>query len=96
MGEEVKQTDLVHIHPFEGGLEQFEVVKVFVLQLGLKLDLFKTDAAGEKKIHELAIGSSYRGPKANMREVHPPTTKEINQQLHEGFIRPNGFKGLSN
>lgn len=64
-------TDLVHIHPFEGGLEQLEVVEILVLQLGLKLDLFKTDAAGEKKIHELAVGSSCRGPKADIREAQP-------------------------
>lgn len=61
--QKVQRADLVHIHPFEGGLEQLEVVKVLVLQLGLKLDLFKTDAAGEEKIHELAVGSSCRGSK---------------------------------
>lgn len=38
-------------------------MKVLVLQLGLKLDLFKTDAAGEKKIHELAVSGSYTGTK---------------------------------
>lgn len=46
-------------------------MKVLVLQLGLKLDLFKTDAAGEKKIHELTVGSSCRGPKADIREAQP-------------------------
>lgn len=66
------QTHLVHIHPLEGGLQQLEVVKVLVLQLGLKLDLFKTDAAGEKQIHELAVGGSCRGPKAAIREGQPP------------------------
>lgn len=70
-GEQPQRTDLVHIHPFEGGLEQFEVVKVLVLQLGLKLDLFKTDAAREQKIHELAVGSSYRGRKADVRGANP-------------------------
>lgn len=47
-------------------------MKVLVLQLGLKFDLFKTDAAREKKIHELAVGSSCRGPKPDIREVQPP------------------------
>lgn len=52
------KTHFVHIHPFEGRLQQFEIVNVLVLQFSLKLDLLKTDAAREEQIHELAIGSS--------------------------------------
>lgn len=72
-GEQARRTHLVHVHPFEGGLEQLEVVKVLVLQLGLKLDLFKTDAAGEQEIHELAVGSSCGGTEPDSREAEPGT-----------------------
>lgn len=49
---------LVHIHPFEGGLQQLEVVNVLMLQFSLELNLLKTDAAWEEQIHELAVGRS--------------------------------------
>lgn len=77
-GGQVRRTHLVHVHPFEGGLEQLEVVKVLVLQLGLKLDLFKTDAAGEQKIHELAVGSSCGGTEPDSREAEPGTQAKGN------------------
>lgn len=48
---QVKQIYLVHIHPFERCLQQFEIVNVLVLQFSLKLDLLKTDAAREEQIH---------------------------------------------
>lgn len=78
-GETVHRADLVHVHPFEGGLEQLEVVKVLVLQLGLELDLFKTDAAGEEKVHELAVGSSCRGPEPDATGEQPPKQRRENR-----------------
>lgn len=59
----ILETHLVHIHSFEGCLQQFKIVDIFMLQFSLKLDLFKTNAAREEQIHELAISSSYRNNK---------------------------------
>lgn len=53
-------------------------MKVLVLQLGLKLDLLKTDAAGEQKIHELAVGSSCRDTEPDSGEAEPGTQAKGN------------------
>lgn len=54
-------------------------MKILVLQLGLELDLFKTDAAGEEKVHELAVGSSYRGAEPDVRGEHPQNKRRENR-----------------
>lgn len=57
---------LINIHPLEGGLQEFEVVDVFMLQLGLEFHLLKTDAAGKQHVHELTVRCSC---KENIRWV---------------------------
>lgn len=52
--------DFVDAHPFESRLENFEVVYIFVLQLGLELDLLQQDATGKQHVHELAVGRPCR------------------------------------
>lgn len=49
---------LINIHPLEGGLQEFEVVDVFMLQLGLEFHLLKTDTAGKQHVHELTVRCS--------------------------------------
>lgn len=54
-------------------------MKVLVLQLGLELDLFKTDAAGEEQVHELAVGGSCRGPEPHVGGEQPPKPRRENR-----------------
>lgn len=48
--------DFVDAHAFKSCLKNFEVVYVFVLQLGLELDLLEQDAPRKQHVHELAVG----------------------------------------
>lgn len=49
---------LVHAHFFEGDLQQLEVVDIFMLQFGSKLDLLQGNRVLEEHVHELAVRSS--------------------------------------
>lgn len=46
---------LIHVHLFEATLENFEILYIFVLQIGLELDPFQRYAAWEEHVHELTI-----------------------------------------
>jgi len=49
---------LIHVHLFEATLENFEILYIFVLQIGLELDSFQRYTAREQHVHELTIDRS--------------------------------------
>lgn len=46
---------LVHIHLFEATLENFEILYILVLQVGLELDPLQRYTAREEHVHELTV-----------------------------------------
>lgn len=49
---------LIHIHLFEATLKNFEILYVFVLQIGLEFDPFQRYAAWKEHVHELTVNRS--------------------------------------
>jgi hypothetical protein len=49
---------LIHIHLFEAALKNFEILYIFVLQIGLEFHPFQGDTARKEHIHELTIDCS--------------------------------------
>lgn len=50
---------LVNIHFLEGALQNFEVLYVFMFQVGAKFDTLHGHGTGEQHIHVLTVGSSW-------------------------------------
>jgi len=53
------RTYLVTSNPFEGSLEDLEVLDVFVFQVRPPLNFLELSGSREEKIHELAVCSPY-------------------------------------
>lgn len=51
---------LVHAHLFESTLKNFEILNVFMLQIGTEFNTFHWDRARKQHIHVLTISGSYR------------------------------------
>lgn len=51
-------THLIAPNFLEGSLKLFEVVDVFVFQVGPKLDFLKLNGARKEKVHKLGVSGS--------------------------------------